>query len=123
TAALGIRTNFDRSVLNRWTSSNTNTDIPRAASTSTHPAYVAYNSFYRHSDALWVDASFIRLKNLTVSYDLTSALPMLKAQRLGIYVQGQNLLTITTYDGFDPETRGRVVPPIRYYTAGIRFTY
>lgn len=123
TAALGIRTNFDRSVLNRWTSSNTNTDIPRAASTSTDPAYAAYNSYYRHSDAMWVDASFIRLKNFTVNYDLTSALPMLKAQRLGIYVQGQNLFTITNYDGFDPETRGRVVPPIRYYTAGIRFTY
>jgi len=123
TSALGIRANFDRSVLDRWRNPGDITDIPRPALSSTDEAYTQYNSFYRHSDVMWVDASYVRLKNLTVSYDLTSALPMLKTQRIGVYVQGQNLLTLTSYDGFDPETRGRVVPPIRYYTAGIRFTY
>ncbi len=123
TAALGIRANFDQSVAGRWKQPNQLTDIPRSAASSDDEAYGQYNTFYRHSDALWVDASFLRLKNLRVDYDLTSALPMLKTQRLGLYVQGQNLFTITSYDGFDPETQGRALPPIKFYTAGLRFTY
>lgn len=123
TAALGIRANFDRSVLDRWQQPNDQTDIPRAATSSDDDAYKLYNSFYRHSDALWVDASFIRLKNVRIDYDLTSALSMLKTQRIGVYMLGQNLFTITGYDGFDPETRGYALPPIKYYSAGIRFTY
>ena len=122
-AALGIMTNFDKSALDRWRNPGDITDIPRAASRSNDPAYSSYNTFYRHSDAQWVDASFIRLKNLMVSYDFTSLLPALKAERISLYAQGQNLFTLTKYDGFDPETQGRVVPPLKYYTVGLRFTY
>lgn len=122
-AALGIMSNFDKSALGRWRQPGDITDIPRAASKSTDVGYSSYNTFYRHSDAQWGDASFIRLKNVMISYDFTSMLSSLKAQRISMYVQGQNLFTITKYDGFDPETRGRVVPPLKYYTVGLRFTY
>lgn len=122
-AALGIMSNFDKSVLNRWRNPGDVTDIPRAAAVSTDPAYVAYNTFYRHSDAFWGDASYIRLKNLSISYDFTSLLSVLKTQSISLYGQGQNLFTITKYKGFDPETKGYGLPPMKFYTVGIRFTY
>src|SRR5690606_38409289 len=121
--ALGIMTNFDTSVRDRWRQPGQETDIPRSGAISADEAYSVYNTYYRHSDALWGDASFIRLKNVMLSYDFTSLLPALKTQRISLYGQGQNLLTFTKYDGFDPETQGRVMPPLRYYTLGIRFTY
>ncbi|EEI92769.1 TonB-linked outer membrane protein, SusC/RagA family [Sphingobacterium spiritivorum ATCC 33300] len=122
-ASLGSLANFDKSALRRWRNQGDVTDIPRAAALATDDGYKSYNTFYRHSDAQWGDASFIRLKNVMVSYDFTSLLSALKTQRISLYAQGQNLFTITGYDGFDPETRGYVVPPLKYYTLGIRFTY
>lgn len=122
-SALGIASNFDVSMRDRWRQPGDVTDVPRAAAVSSDEAYSTYNIYYRHSDALWGDASFIRLKNVMLSYDFTSLLPALKAQRIQLYGQGQNLLTFTKYDGFDPETRGRTLPPLKYYTMGIRFTY
>ncbi len=121
--ALGSMTNFDVSMRDRWRQPGDITDIPRAAQNSTDPAYSSYNTYYRHSDALWGDASYIRLKNVMVSYDFTSLLSALKTQRISLYAQGHNLLTFTKYDGFDPETKGRALPPLKNYTVGIRFTY
>lgn len=123
TSALGIASNFDVSMRDRWRQPGDVTDVPRAAAVSSDEAYSTYNTYYRHSDALWGDASYIRLKNVMLSYDFTSLLPALKTQRIQLYSQGQNLLTFTKYDGFDPETRGRTLPPLKYYTMGIRFTY
>jgi len=123
TSALGIASNFDVSMRDRWRQPGDVTDVPRAAAVSSDEAYSTYNTYYRHSDALWGDASYIRLKNVMLSYDFTSLLPALKTQRIQLYGQGQNLLTFTKYDGFDPETRGRTLPPLKYYTMGIRFTY
>src|SRR5690606_16690630 len=80
-SALGTMTNFDVSVRDRWRQPNQQTDIPRSASTSADEAYSSYNTYYRHSDALWGDASYIRLKNVMLSYDFTSLLPALKTQR------------------------------------------
>lgn len=121
--ALGIMTNFDRSVENRWKNPGDITDIPRSAASANDDAYKAYNTYYRHSDAQWVDASFVRLKNVMVSYDFSSILSSLKTQKISLYAQGQNLFTVTKYKGFDPETKGRGVPPLKYYTIGLRFTY
>lgn len=121
--ALGIMTNFDVSMRDRWRQPGDITDVPRAAATSADAAYSVYNTYYRHSDAQWGDASFIRLKNVMVSYDLSSLLSVLQSQKISIYAQGQNMLTFTNYEGFDPETRGRSTPPMKFYTFGLRFTY
>lgn len=50
------------------------------------------------------DGSFIRLRNLTLAYSLPRSI-VDKARLAGItaYIQGQNLITITDYSGFDPE--------------------
>src|SRR5690606_21279170 len=63
-SALGIMSNFDVSVRDRWKQADQITDIPRSASTSADEAYSTYNTYYRHSDALWGDASYIRLQNV-----------------------------------------------------------
>ncbi|NII28484.1 TonB-dependent receptor [Pseudoflavitalea sp. X16] len=86
-------------------------------------AYLAYSN-YTGSDALLVDASFIRLKNVSLSYSLPEKL-LRKARlnNLRLYVQGQNLFTITSYDGFDPESQSVSVPPLRTIVTGIQFTF
>lgn len=85
-------------------------------------AYTAYSRWVA-SDANVVDASFIKLRNVSLSYSLPATLlKKLHAQNVRVYMQGQNLLTITSYKGFDPETRSVSLPPLRTITAGIQFT-
>lgn len=122
TQSLGLMANFDESVLGRWITAGQNTDIPRASVTSSNEAYTTYSNRYRLSSAYWDDASFIRLKNVSLRYNLTHALSKLKVHQATVYLQGNNLFTITNYKGFDPETRGMVMPPIRMYTLGLQFT-
>lgn len=67
------------------------------------------------------DASFIRLKDLTLSYDF----PIAAARRLGseslrLYVNGRNLWTRTQWSGLDPELAGqRAVPLEKVITGGL----
>jgi TonB-linked SusC/RagA family outer membrane protein len=50
------------------------------------------------------DASYMRLKNITLSYNLPSSLiSKIKLRSARIYATGQNLLTFTKYNGADPE--------------------
>jgi hypothetical protein len=71
------------------------------------------------------DASFIRLKNINLSYSLSAKwISKLKVQKFRIYLQGQNLLTITHYQGMDPENNGtNQLPPLRVLTAGVQLTF
>jgi hypothetical protein len=51
------------------------------------------------------DGSFLRLRTLTLSYNLPSAaLKFARLQNLRVYGTGQNLLTVTNFRGFDPES-------------------
>ncbi len=82
-------------LLNVWSPSNENTNIPG------HNA-----QGIRRNSSRWVeDGSFIRVKNITLGYNL----PLSLTQSLGIssirvYATGTNLFTITDYSGFDPES-------------------
>ena len=92
---LNATTNQDRDVLNRWTPTNTNTDMPRAS--TTRPAN-------RISTRQIEDGSYLRLKNIQLAYSLPqSVLRTLKIQSLRVYASAQNYLTFTTYSGYDPE--------------------
>jgi TonB-linked SusC/RagA family outer membrane protein len=80
----------------RWTQMNNTSDIPRAR--------VNISSEFRNSSWLIEDGSYVRLKNVTLGYNI----PVNKYFRnLRIYVSGQNLLTITDYSGFDPEVNSQ----------------
>lgn len=86
-------------------------------------SYLAYTN-YTGSDASLVDASFIRLKNVNLSYTLPSKwLGKNSGQTLRIFSQGQNLFTITKYKGFDPESQSIATPPLRTITGGFQFTF
>ncbi len=84
-------------VLDRWTTENTDTDIPRAVRNG------SVNNVY-NSSRFVEDGSYIRLKSLTLSYKVLDNGSRIKGIRnLSVYVTGQNLLTFTNYSGFDPE--------------------
>lgn len=77
------------------------------------------HALYANSDASVSDASYIRLKNVSLSY----AIPLgtRSAFSARIYVQGQNLLTITRYKGADPENQSFFfLPPLRQFTLGVQ---
>ncbi|MFN3753721.1 SusC/RagA family TonB-linked outer membrane protein [Flavobacterium sp.] len=82
----------------------------------------AVNAFYRYadSDAMIVDGSYVRLKNIALSYDLA----LQKGMSCRFSLQGQNVLTFTPYKGGDPEFKNLgFLPPLRVYTAGIQLTF
>jgi len=78
----------------------------------------------RWSTAGYTDASFIRLKNVSVSWQAPEKWRhSLHTRTLRLYVQGENLLTFTHYPGLDPETPGGgapSLPPLRVITGGIQ---
>ena len=80
----------------------------------------AYLNYYLLSNASYSDASFIRLKNVSLTYELPASwLKAAKIKSAGIFVRGQNLLTLTSYFGYDPETAGVSLPPLKQFIAGI----
>jgi len=76
------------------------------------------------SDQVVRTASFIRLKNLSLSYQAPQRiLSALHLQAARLFFQGQNLLTFTDYKGYDPENRNYLsLPPLRVLTFGINLT-
>lgn len=82
-------------LLDRWTPTNPSNTIPRAIIPG--PNFIL-------SDRLIEDGSYLRARNITLSYTLLSALSQrMKLRNLKVYLSGQNLLTFTNYSGFDPE--------------------
>ncbi len=86
---------------NSWTPSNTDATVPKASNTSNFSTNTVSSSYYVE------DGSFLRLKNLTLGYNLPeSVLSRVHMGSARIYVQGVNLFTITKYSGLDPEIGG-----------------
>jgi TonB-linked SusC/RagA family outer membrane protein len=89
-----ISTNADGDIADRWTPTNPSNTIPRA---STSPTAVV-------SDRYIEDASYLRLKTLSLGYTLPfSVAKRILAKSLRVYVSAQNLVTWTKYTGYDPE--------------------
>ncbi|MEO0334718.1 MAG: SusC/RagA family protein, partial [Bacteroidota bacterium] len=92
--------NATTAALDRWTPTNTDTDVPRAAPRT------------RRLSTRWIqDGSYIRLKNIALGYNFpASVLDRLNIERLRVYVSAQNILTFTDYEGYDPEVNYRSDP-------------
>lgn len=109
--------NVSTYVLDRWQKpgditsvSRLNSDYSTSGNTSD-----AINSTYGVEDA-----SFIRLKTLSASYNVDSRLlNRLGLERLQLFFQGQNLLTFTRSKNLDPET-GNSLPPLRMFNFGLQ---
>jgi len=87
-------------VLNAWSPTNTNTNIPRAVSGDP-------NQNVRPSTRWVEDGSYLRLKSIIIGYTISNK--VLQSVTKGavssfrLYISSQNLLTFTGYDGWDPE--------------------
>ena len=86
--------NSTTDALRRWTPENPSTDVPKASVGRT-----------RRVSTRWIyDGSFVRLKNIALGYTLPAGLlDDLGIRKFRIYVSAQNILTITDYEGYDPE--------------------
>ena len=119
--------NFNRvkDILNAWSPTNTSSNIPRLSMNDPNSNFSTASDWYLES------ASYLRLKNLTLSYDLTDVLQKwshLKERnsRMSVYFSGENLFTITDYSGMDPECGGwdaMKYPVSRVFSFGVKLTY
>lgn len=77
------------------------------------------------SSAVLTDASFVRLKNVSLQYSLNDHLAKrLNAGTAQVFVQAQNLLTFTRYKGLDPEGQSiSSLPPLFTIAAGIKINF
>lgn len=117
--------NLPVEMLGRWTGEGTSNSIPRFTWTNE-------NDNYRVSDLYVKDGSYMRLKNIQLGYTLPSAwTSKVFISNLRVYVAAENLLTITGYDGFDPEIsydkssgidRG-IYPQARTFTVGLNLNF
>ncbi len=90
--------NQSTAVLHRWRAEGDQTDIPRAL------YGMGYN--YLGSDRFVEDASFIRLKTLSLSYNVPKKwLKNWGINKLNVFVTGYDLFTWTSYKGQDPEVK------------------
>lgn len=101
------------------------TDLPFKYSATNGAAYPTSSySYYTLSDAAIQDASFLRLKNVSLSYNVPQVwAKRFKMSALQVYLHAQNLLTFTPYKGADPETLSSTVPTLRMMIAGIKTTF
>jgi TonB-linked SusC/RagA family outer membrane protein len=109
---------------NRWTEPGQITSVERAYVNS---AYPGRGSGFAESTRFLEDASYIRLKNVRLSYTLpTDIVNIVGLRRARVFTQGTNLITWTNYNGIDPELVGRnnaVYPQSRTITTGIEIEF
>lgn len=120
----GSMSNQPAFVMNNWRKEGDHSSIQRFTQ-GYGAARTAYSNAASSSDLSISDASFIRLKNVSISYSLPkSFLNKNRIENARIYLQGQNLLTITNYQGLDPETQTiSRLPPLRMITLGFQLTF
>jgi len=113
----------------RWTTENQNIN-------AAHPK-ISANTVFRSSNRFIHDASYLRLRNIKLAYNLPFSKWNIKGvSNAQVYISGQNLLTITSYPGLDPEvnTRGATgdlrigidetgYPIAKSYTLGLRIGF
>ncbi|NLR68902.1 SusC/RagA family TonB-linked outer membrane protein [Chitinophaga varians] len=115
----GLMYNQPTAVLDRW---------QQPGSTATYEKFTAITSsdaskqggLFTRSSGMYSDASFIRLKNISVSYDIPEKYLKTIGLKSGkVFVQGQNLVTITNFLG-DPETQSLYgIPPLKTIAGGL----
>lgn len=108
-----------RSYDRRWTTPGQITDQPRFI--SAEPNHRGMASF---SSRNYEDASYVRLKQVQLSYGLGSKLlSQVKLRSAKVFLQAVNIATITGYTGYDPEITGGdlgVFPQGKMLTAGVQ---
>lgn len=108
--------NQHESALDRWQSPGDVGDIRRASRDNLQGI--------QQTNAALTDASFLRLQNISISCHMPSSLLSdIFIERANVFVNAQNVATITNFEGFDPETGNTNLPPLRIITAGFNLTF
>jgi TonB-linked SusC/RagA family outer membrane protein len=117
----GILNNQPVEALNVWSASNPDGQyMPYSAGYNSQK--LSLHGFFQNSTAAVSDASFIRLKNVQISYKIP--VKEMGIKEAMVYFQGQNLLTITKYFGMDPEFYlVGFLPPLKTYSLGFQVTF
>lgn len=116
-----------RDVLGRWTGPESTNDarFPRYSFTDA-------NNNARASDRYVEDGSFVKVKNIQVSYSLPANIYRNVFDNITVLLQVRNALTLTKYSGYDPEIPGGILetgvdrgnyPIPRIYSAGIQIKF
>ena len=115
-------------ILDRWTPENPNATRPRLILGQNSTAYTSSNDIY--------DASYIKLKSITLTYQLpVKTAAKLHIRDASVYASATNLFTITKYPGPDPEVSNNpyslingnsdvsTFPTVKQFNLGIRFGF
>ncbi len=88
-----FQSNFERKMFDMWTEPGQVTDVPK------------YGTPFQHDTRRFSNASFLRMKAISLSYTFPKSLVAKSGFLSGakIYVTGRNLWTITDFEGYDPE--------------------
>jgi TonB-linked SusC/RagA family outer membrane protein len=115
--------NQPRDLLNRWQYPGQQAKFQKYTQDYGSAAAAAYQ-YVQLSNAAYSDASYIRLKNLSLSYQFPEKwLQRAKVRYAQLFLQCQNVLTITSYKGIDPENQTiNSLPPLRVFTGGIKLS-
>ena len=118
-------TNHPDMVQDRWQKPGDIANNQKYSASSSSPAIANFNSFLKNSDGVISDASFIRCKNISLSYNFPQGLlDRWHLARCRFYAEAQNVFLITDYKGADPENQNLFVfPPLRTVAAGIQLTF
>jgi TonB-linked SusC/RagA family outer membrane protein len=105
-----------------WTPQNPDARLPILTTTTATENYVA--------STFWLkDASYLRLKNIQLKYDLPEKLiAKISLRKLSVFANGENLVTFSKYDQFDPEkdilnNTLYEYPSLRTYSVGVNATF
>lgn len=116
----GVMANQPIEVLDAWTEVGDQTNTQAYTSGFNFDrSMAAYN--LAQSDAAYSDASYLRLKNIAISYNLRNIIT--KSSNTKVFIQGQSLYTWTAYKGQDPEQTQGFIPALRWMSAGLSITF
>ncbi len=112
--------NVSADLLNAWTPTNTNTDVPSLTAANIN-SDGSSDRFLKKSD-------FIRLKNISLGYSFTKdQLGQLPVRSIKVFLQAENMLTFTGWKGFDPEPITtyslNVYPNPKTYSVGVNVDF
>jgi len=121
--------NYDTTILDRWSGEGTSNFLPRITSTGSENTNWVSTRYME-------DADYFKIKTVTLGYDFKNIWKNCPFQQLRLYVQAQNLCTITGYSGLDPEVGNSaggngwasgidlgLYPPARTYLVGANIKF
>ncbi len=119
----GNQGNLTIDILKRWQNKGDVTNIQKVANGGQVSLPWVYSLT---SDLVYTDASFLRLKNVSISYKIPSnILSKMHMTNARIFCQGQNIFTLTKYKGLNPEFPSLLVtlPPLATVVFGAQMTF